>query len=346
MTFRLTDLRTPLIAAPMAGGISTPALVAATARSGGLGFLAAGYQSVEALERQIRDTRTIADLFGVNLFVPSSEPADLVAAHGYRARLLPIADSYGVDLPLPSTDDDGWGDKVDLLLNPSVPVVSFTFGCPPTDVIGRFHRAGASVLVTVTSTSEAEIAVAAGADGLIAQGPGAGGHRATFRCSQRASTQPLQELLVHLASMTALPLIAAGGLTAAADVDVALRASSAVQVGTALLCSTEAGTSEPYRRALCDPTRRETAVTRAFSGRVARGLRNHFIDNFDELAPPVYPAVHQITAPIRRAAAAAGNAEHLSLWAGTGWRHVRATSTREIIDRLFSAPLRDPVEEI
>jgi nitronate monooxygenase len=148
---------------------------------------------------------------------------------------------------------------------------------------------------------------------------------------------PLTDLLGAVRAAVPLPLIAAGGLATAEAVAEALRAgAAAVMVGTVLLRADEAGTSAPHRAALTDPERRETVVTRAFTGRPARGLRNGFTDRYSALAPSGYPALHHLTGPIRRAAAAANDPDRLHLWAGTGYRHATAEPAARILRRLAS----------
>lgn len=331
-------LDTPIIAAPMAGGISTPALVAAAESAGALGFLAAGYQRPDQLHDQIVRTRALGcQRFGVNVFVPEFGTPDLAAARAYREALVPLASKFDVDLPEPVADDDHWQEKLRLLVADPVPLVSFTFGCPEPAAISDLHQAGSAVWITVTTPQEAEQATHAGADALIVQGPDAGGHRATFT-NTAPDTTPLLTLLESVRRVTALPLIAAGGLSTPTGVHEALALADAAQIGTALLDATEADTNATHRRALHDPAYTETVVTRAFSGRPARGLRNRFIEEFDTLAPAAYPAVNQITGPIRRAAAATDDPEHLHLWAGTGWRAIHTAPAAEIIAILAGRP--------
>ena len=332
--FSLADLRKPIVAAPMAGGPSTPALVAAVAAAGGIGFLAAGYKSVDAVMAQAADTRaTGRELFGVNLFVPSADEPDLAAVEAYRERLLPLAESLGVtDLPHPRADDDGWDAKVQALLDDPVPVVSFAFGCPDAAVVSRFHAVGTATVATVTSREEARRATEAGVSMITVQGPGAGGHRATFGAGTTPGTEELPALVAAVRAVTPLPLVAAGGLTASRDVQGALGFADAAQLGTAFLDAVEAGTASAHRAALHDPAFTETVVTRAFSGRSARGLHNAFIDDYEPYVPASYPAVHQVTSPLRLAAAKAGDLQHVHLWAGTGWRDLRSGTASEIID--------------
>lgn len=334
--FHLSDLESPLIVAPMAGGPSTPALVAAAAAAGGMGFLAAGYKSAALLVEQVEAVRRLGGgVFGVNLFVPDPAPVELDAARRYRDLLRPLAEHYGVALPEPVADDDAWDAKVDALLDLAVPVVSFTFGCPRSDVVRRFRGVGTATVATVTSPEEARGAAAAGVDALAVQGPDAGGHRATFDARAEPPSLPLAELVEGVRAVSGLPVAAAGGIGTAAAVRSWRGRVEAVQLGTAFLDADEAGTSSAHRAALRAPRFTETALTRAFSGRWARGLRNEFIDAHAADAPAAYPAVNQVTAPLRAAAARAGDAEQLSLWAGTGWRDTPSGPTATIMAQLL-----------
>lgn len=345
MTFRLADLRLKLVQAPMAGGPSTPELAAAVSRAGGLGFLAAGYLTPEALRRQIEQLRTLSGdgaVFGVNLFVPQPV-AQPEAVEAYRKKLLPEASAAGVELPEPDFEDtDYWAEKLDLLVTDPVPLVSFTFGLPTAEEVARLRSRGTYTVGTVTSADEARQAVAVGVDALCVQGPEAGGHRAIFDASTMPSAAPLTVLLheVRLAVATRptrVPLIAAGGISTAAVVADLLSsgAADAVQLGTAFLRADEAGTNQTQRDALVDPAYEETVVTRAFSGRWARALRTSFTDRHSD-APAAYPAVHQVTKPLRAAAAARSDADGMSLYAGTGHRSAQAGPAEKIVESLVA----------
>lgn len=335
----LAELRTPIVAAPMAGGPSTPELVAAVGRAGGMGFLAAGYKTPEALAAQVRELRELsAASFGVNLFVPRPVPdVDSIAA--YRAELAAEAARYDVDLPEPDpADDDYWDEKVALLLADPVPVVSFTFGAPPADAVADLHRVGTSVVGTVTSVTEARAVAALGVDALCVQGPEAGGHSGMHDPFAPPPATPLPELLAAVRSETSLPLIAAGGITTGADIAAALRAGArAVQLGTVYLRTPESGAKPAHKRALADPRFAETVVTRAFSGRPARGLRNRFIAEHDATAPVGYPLVNQLTQPLRAVAASRDDPDGLALWAGTGYRHAQDVPAETLTAELWSA---------
>ena len=335
MSLSLTDLAVPLVAAPMAGGVSTPALAAASAAAGALGFLAAGYKAPDAVAEEIAATRALgAQIFGVNVFVPDAQDADLAAARAYREALEPLAQRWGVELPQPRPDDDAYAAKLALLLDVRPAAVSFTFGCPEPAVLRAFADAGILALVTVTSAAEARRAAEAGAAALVVQGPDAGGHRATFDARVAPHQQPLPELVAQVRGSVALPLVVTGGLTEPAAVQRWLD-DAVVQVGTALLDAEEAGTGATYRAALRDDRFTGTALTRAFSGRFARGLENDFMRRFSAVAPASYPGVNQLTGPLRAAAARAGDADGLSLWAGTGWRAAPQGPAADIVAGLL-----------
>ncbi|GGG46397.1 oxidoreductase [Kocuria dechangensis] len=345
--FDLTDLAVPFVGAPMAGGPSSPALAAAVTGAGGLGFLAAGYRPVDGLREDVAAVRALTGgPFGVNLFVPQAantaapatapDPAVHLSVAAYRDALQETARRYGVELPATDpADDDGWAAKLDAVEELRVPVVSFTFGLPATTTFRRLAEAGITTCVTVTSVAEAEASVQAGADLLTVQGPAAGGHRGTHRTEGVPGEEPLAELVGAVRAAVGVPLVAAGGIASAADA-AAVRAAGAdaVQVGTLLLRTPEAGTPEAYREALVSGRYTGTAVTRAFSGRLARGVRNGFIDRYTNLAPAAYPQVNQLTRPIRAAAARAGDAEGLALWASPSFAAAPAVPAAEVVRRI------------
>jgi len=335
MTSALTNLglTNPVIAAPMAGGATTPAMVIAASRAGSLGLLAAGYKTPETLAAEIATVQSESIPFGVNVFAPNPVPISALSYHSYATAMQREADRFGLTLPTePIEDDDAFDAKIALLLSNPVPLVSFTFGIPGTDVIAALQKAGTTVVQTVTSLPEAESAAAAGVDMLAVQASVAGGHSGTLTPDRMPGPVPLVDLIAQLTGGVALPTIAAGGLSTPQEVAAVLRAgATAAAVGTVLLRADESGASATHRAALIDPARSETVITRAFTGRPARGLRNRFIDDFEGSAPLGYPAIHYLTSPLRKAAAAAGESDLVHLWAGTGYRHAREDSTTAIL---------------
>ena len=320
----------------MAGGPSTPALTAAVAGAGGYGFLAAGYRSPDDLRGLISTTRSLTGApFGVNIFCPSV-PADPGPVRAYARTLLPESDRLGVALGEPAWDDDGYHSKVEIVASAGVDLVSFTFGCPTADAIDGLHSAGCRVAVTVTSVGEAAVAERAGADLLAVQGTEAGGHQGSF-LDLTPNIRPLLSLLEEVRASTPVPVLASGGMMTGADVAVALRRGAVgVQLGTAFLCAPEAGTSATYRQALLGRTYPDTVVTRAFSGRYARGLANEFAVRYGPSAPEAYPEVHHLTRPLRAAATRAGDPTTPNLWAGQGWRSITARPAAAIVRRIAS----------
>ena len=289
----------------MAGGPSTVELARAVGDAGGLGFLAAGYLKPDALRAQIRDLRTATPApFGVNVFVPGQPAADPEALAAY----LETIDGHGE----PRHEDDGWTEKLAILLEERPAVASFTFGCPAAGDVTDLRRAGIEVWVTVTSPAEARQAQAAGARGLVVQGAEAGGHRGGFD----DTTEPvgLLALLRLVATTTQLPMVASGGIMDAAGTAAARAAGAvAVQAGTAFMLAPEAGTNPAHRERL--GTDAPTALTRAFSGRLARGIVNGFMNDHPD-APRAYPEIHHATSRLRADARKRGNADGFNLWAG------------------------------
>lgn len=328
----------PVLAAPMAGGATTVALVAAAAQAAGLGFLAGGYKSADQLAGQIAEVRRSTPVFGVNLFAPNPLSIDPAQYRAYADALLPLAERYGVQLPRdPVEDDDSWQPKLDLLRSVPVPVVSFTFGIPSRQVIDSLRGQGSVVVQTVTNVTEARAAADAGVDMLAVQGYAAGAHSGTLTPARFPDPIPTSDLVAMIQEATRLPVIAAGGLATPAQVAAVVQAGAqAVMVGTALLRTPESGASPVHQAAIADRSR-ETVFTRSFTGRPARGLRNEFIDRHNAIAPLGYPALHHLTSPIRKAATAAGDPEAVHLWAGTGYQHATADPAADVLRALASA---------
>jgi nitronate monooxygenase len=358
---RLRQLsRLPIWVSPMAGGPSVPPLVTAAAQAGGLGWLAAGYKTAEAMQAEISAVREAgAGAFGVNLFVPGAPARDQDALAGYLASLQDDARQLGAAAGDATWDDDHWDAKLAVLAADPPAAVSFTFGCPPAGVIRGLQDAGTIVLVTVTSEHEAAIAAGAGADGLCVQGPEAGAHRGFFTndlghgatagreqgsreqgSPEQGSPEPgragpgVLELLAAVAKVTGLPLVAAGGISDATAVAAALAGGAvAVQAGTAFLRCPESGAHPLHKAALADPRFTATVVTRAFSGRPARALANQFTTEHAG-APAAYPEINNATRPLRAAAGAAGDTGRMSLYAGQGFRAASDRPAAEIIAQL------------
>lgn len=333
----LDGLSVPVVQAPMAGGPSTPELAAAVNRGGGLGFVAAGYLTPERLREQLQGTAALTDRpFGVNLFVGSDAPADAATVAAYGQRLTATARRAGVQLGQPRFDDDWFAEKAALLIDDSFPglsVVSFTFGLPPPDVARALHAAGFELWMTVTSADEARAATDVGADVLVVQGVEAGGHRGVFADDDAQSELTLLAALQLIAAAVALPLVGAGAImTGSALAAVVAAGAMAGQLGTAYLRSPEAGTSDAQRDATAGSE--PTVLTRAFSGRTARGIVNRWHLEHGDAAPRAYPEVHHLTSSLRAAGRAAGDPDLINLWAGEAHALAEPVSAEQLTRRL------------
>jgi nitronate monooxygenase len=337
--FSLRALESPIVQAPMGGGASTPALAAAVCEAGGLGFLAAGYKAVDAVRADVRELRSrTARPFGVNLFAPPAPTPDPSAVDAYAERIA----GHG-RLGQPRHDDDGWEEKLVLVADERVPLVSFTFGCPDPGVLAALRDAGAATWVTVTTPDEARLAIQAGADGLLVQGVEAGGHRGTFDDAAPGDVGLLALLQLVRAAVGDVPLVAAGGIATGRAVAAVLAAGAqAAAIGTAFMLADEAATAAVHREALRGHA--PTALTRAFTGRTARGIVNAFLREHDGHAPRAYPEVHHLTSPLRGAARERGDPDRLHLWAGQAYPLTREGPAGELV-RALSADARAALAE-
>ncbi|MFF3738907.1 nitronate monooxygenase [Streptomyces sp. NPDC002566] len=340
MSFALAGLlRHPIVQAPMAGGVSVPRLAAAVSEAGGLGFLAGGYKTADGMYREIKQLRGLTSRpFGVNLFMPQPEHAETGAVEVYAHQLAGEAAWYGTELGDPDSGrDDGYDAKLAVLLDDPVAAVSFHFGVPSPEALASLRRAGTVTLVTATTVEEALAVERAGADAVIVQGVEAGGHQGTHRDvpENDGSGIGLLSLIAQVREAVGLPLVAAGGIMRGSQIAAALAAgASAVQLGTAFVPTPESGAAAAHKEALTNPLFVCTRLTRAFTGRPARGLVNRFLREHGRYAPAAYPEVHHLTAPLRKAAAAAGDAQGMALWAGQGHRMARDMPAGELVEVL------------
>jgi nitronate monooxygenase len=340
MTFSLADLAVPIVQAPMAGGPSTIALAAAAAQAGALGMLAGAGLSAQRLAQDVAELRAASSApFGVNLFAAPGPAAAPEVIERYATSLV------GEERPLgePRHDDDELQAKLALMVELRPAIVTFTFGCPHEPTIDRLRAAGCAVWVTVTTPREAVYAAGMGADALVVQGVEAGGHRGGFDDGAPGDIG-LLALLQLVAARTDLPLIAAGGIVTGRGIAGVLAAgAAAAQLGTALMRTPEAGTP-PGHRELMAAGDRPTGVTRAYSGRTARGIVNRFqLSHVD--APSAYPQVNHLTAPLRAAARADGDAEAYNLWAGQAYPLTSDRPAAELIGSLWTEA-RDRLAEV
>ncbi len=342
MRSRLLDLlkiQYPIFLAPLGGGPSTPELAAAVANAGGLGALAAAYLTPSQLVDDVQRTRQrTKGPLNVNLFAGGYHATTKQDPRPMLSVLEGVHRDLGLPKPnLPEVPPDPFPEQFEALLATRPQVFSFTFGIPPLTAIRRAQEEGILVFGTATTIHEGQLLTAAGVDAIVAQGAEAGGQRGTFDGSFEKGLVPVRELVKDLLETTKVPVIASGGIMNGRQIAEMLRlGASAVQLGTAFLCTPEAGTSAPYRQALLSAGDDKTAITYAFTGRGARGLENEFMRKVaphrDAILP--FPIQNLLTRDLRKAAAQQGNPEFLSLWAGTGVGEVRAERAAAVMQRL------------
>lgn len=338
LTERL-DLACPIIQAPLAGGGDTPALVAAVAEAGGLGFIGAAYLTPAQIADAARDVRARTTRpFGINLFAPvlAAPPGN---PHAAVARVAPFYTELGLPAPVvPTAAADGFAAQLDAALASGASVFSFTLGIVPPAAIAGARRCGMTVIGTATTVDEACALEQAGVDAIVVQGSEAGGHRGSFAVPFERGMIGLIALVPQVADAVGVPVIASGGIMDGRGIAAALTlGASAVQLGTAFLTCDEAGVPDVYKEAILAAREDGTRITRAFSGRPARGIVNRFmtaVDSDDPDAILPFPMQNALTRPLRSAAAKAGRAELLSLWAGQGVRLARRQPAGALVTRL------------
>jgi nitronate monooxygenase len=332
--FPRTDL--PIVLAPMAG-VGTPALAAAVSNAGGIGSLGLAYATPERVAMELKAARDLttgpinANFF---LFPPVTEPtpeeisvACAALAPATRPRVTPVMLRAPYFPALDSQLDAAWPYRPELL--------TFHFGIPAPAVFARAHSLGIAVGISATCAAEAARIAAAGADFIIVQGSQAGGHCGRFTTDRPDDWLPLHALLREVRPLTDLPLIAAGGLMTGADIRAILALGAiAAQLGTAFIPAGESAASTAHRRFMLNEPARGTVLTRAFSGRYARGIRNDFIRATEDAPTLPFPVQNALTTPLRQAAIGRDDGEHQSLWAGTGYARCRPGTARYIMGLL------------
>ncbi|HMN83506.1 MAG TPA: nitronate monooxygenase [Burkholderiaceae bacterium] len=330
----------PVVQAPMAGGITTPALVAAACEAGALGSLGAAVSSPERIRADAAAIRALTSRpFGINLFVldepgtftRDGEAESIARLASWRARYgLPPQQS-------PARVCESFAAQFDALLEAAPAVASFHFGIPSDDRLAALVRVGCRIVGGATNVAEARAWAKAGAHAIVAQGSEAGGHRGTFVGGFDEGAIGTMALVPRLADAVDVPVIAAGGIMDGRGIAAAFAlGAQGVQMGTAFLACDESGAHPAWKAALAQADTRGTRLTRAFSGRQARGLVNEFMQAMrgHEAAMPVYPVQNALTGELRAAATRAGDVEAMSLWAGQGAALARPGSVAGLVARL------------
>jgi nitronate monooxygenase len=332
-------LHQPIMLAPLGGGPSTPELVAAVSHAGGMGFLASAYLTPDQIVSEGARIRTLTDRpFGTNLFAGAWDQQAQGDAAGMLSLLGEVHRELGLAPPhLPTLPPNPFPAQLDSVIALRPALFTFIFGIPSEAELARVKQAGIAVAGTATTIEEALLLRQAGVDAIVAQGAEAGAHRGTFLRPWEESLVPLRELVPAIRGETSLPVIAAGGLMDGRDVaDILALGATAAALGTAFLVTPESGAAPAYKQALLAGRGDQTVITRAFSGRPARGLRNDFIARADPSWILPYPLQNALTREMRGAAGKQGKADYLSLWAGTSVDRARPLPAAELMRTLIA----------
>lgn len=350
---RLLGIDKPIIQAPMAG-VSTPKLAAAVSNAGGLGSLGVGATNAEGARKMIRETRALtAKPFNINVFCHQPARADKAVEQQWLDWLAPLFDKYEATPPASLSEiyTSFVADPAMLavFLEEKPAIVSFHFGVPDSEVIGKLKKAGIKLLASATSVEEAEQVAAAGVDAIVAQGIEAGGHRGIFdpgATDDRLGTFALTRLLVRNSS---LPVIAAGGIMDGAGIAAALAlGAQAAQLGTAFVACAETSIDDGYRRAILGDAARHTTLTAAISGRLARSMVNRFTElGSDDRSPqtPAYPIAYDAGKALHAAAKAKAEFGYGAQWAGQAAALARSLPAAELMMQL-ERELKDSIEQL
>ncbi|HEX6291308.1 MAG TPA: DUF561 domain-containing protein [Herpetosiphonaceae bacterium] len=336
---RRLRLSHPIIQAPMAGGATTAELVAAVCEAGALGSIGAAYLTPSQIAEISREVRARTSRpFGINLFAPLPAPDPPADASAALALLAPFHAELSLPPPgLPTWAIEPFDGQLAAALESGAEVFSFTFGILPSPAIEAIKARGMFLIGTATTVDEARALEGAGVDAVVAQGSEAGAHRGTFAVNFESGLVGTIALVPQVVDAVTVPVIASGGIMDGRGIAAALAlGASAVQMGTAFLTCDEAGIPEAHKAAILQAGEHQTSLTRAFSGRPARGIVNRFMHEAESTAEAIlpYPIQNALTRPMRSAAASQGRADYLSLWAGQGLRLARRQSAAELIARL------------
>ncbi|MDQ0642667.1 NAD(P)H-dependent flavin oxidoreductase [Microbacterium murale] len=340
----LLGIRQPILLGPF-GGLSSIALTAAVSDAGGLG----GYGLYGYGGERIRSTAaalraTTDQPFALNIWLPTGDEVEPGPQHTVFAQALePFYEAVGVDVParpeqyLPSLDD-----QLDAIWDAAPAVLSVVFGVPSSEVVEEAHRRGIHVVGTATTVEEAVALEAGGVDAIIASGSEAAGHRVSFLRSAEQSLVGTFALVPQVVDTVSVPVIAAGGIADRRGVAAAFAlGASGVQVGTAFLATRQSAATDAHRTAIHETAADESVLTRAMSGRLARGARNRAVRAIEAsgtIAP--FPMQNWLTGKFRAAAGEQNLGELQSLWLGQAAPLARFDDAVEVFEEL-SAGLPD-----
>jgi nitronate monooxygenase len=341
LTARL-GLQIPIIQGPL-GGLSSQRLTAAVSNYGGLGSFGAHGLKPETIRKVIREIKDLtAKPFAMNLWVSmEDETAFASTEEAFHRSLAPLADhieSVGGDKPsYHAYEPIRFEDQVQVLLDEGIPAFSFIYGIPARQILDEFRRRGIVLIGTSTTVDEAVALEQAGVDVIAASGFEAGGHRGSFLQSSEDSLTGTMALVPQVVDAVELPVIAAGGIGDARGIVAAFAlGAESVQMGTVFLACEESGASTLHRGALLNDQAKQTALTRGFTGRLARGIKNRLLDELNKRETEIlpYPLQRILMRSLSIPAEKAGRTELLPLWAGQSASLSRHTDVRALLDSL------------
>ncbi|WP_147535472.1 NAD(P)H-dependent flavin oxidoreductase [Bacillus marasmi] len=346
----LLQIDYPIIQAPMAGGVTTPTLVAAVSNNGCLGMFGSGYLNAEQTREQIKEAKKLtSNHFGINLFVPTQFSQSIDEINQANLLLQPFREKLNIatggtsNLPDYESASETFHEQIRVIIEERVPVCSFTFGIPSSEVIRELKQHNIIVIGTATTVDEAIEVEKCGMDMVVVQGCEAGGHRGNFLHDVKESQIGLMSLIPQVTDNVNIPVIAAGGIMDGRGLRASLcLGAKAVQMGTAFLTCQESGAHKLHKESIVHAGEDQAVLTRAFSGKWARGIKNIFITETQnhEAAFAQYPVQNTLTQNIRKAAAAQGNPEFMSLWSGQSPRLAKSQSVEELISRIVAELLK------
>ena len=320
---KILKIKLPIIQAPMAGGITTPKLVANVSNAGGLGTLGAGYMSPEEIKKNIRKIRTLTNKpFAVNLFIPETP---YVPKEQLRTMISTLKKSFPAITkkiqPVKPPYMPSFDEQIKVIIAEKVPVFSFTFGVLEEKWIEKLKANKIKIIGTATTASEAALLEFEGVDLVIAQGYEAGGHHGNFMETTGSSLIGTFALIPQLLTHVNIPVIAAGGIMDARGILAAMTlGAEGVQMGTAFITCPESGASSQYKNRLLKLREDHTTLTRAFSGKLARCVKNKFTMQMKIFQHQFldYPAQNALTKQLRETAEKKDLADYSSFYAGQG----------------------------
>lgn len=319
-----------IIQAPMAG-VTTPSFVAACCEAGVLGFIGAGYLNGEQTQAQIQQTKKLTNRpFGVNLFVQEEPQINVNVLYEARMALQPIYEELNIKGTPTVTSTEVFQGQIEAVIAEKVPVVSFTFGLPEQSVMKRLRENGAYLIGTATTLEEAKAVERHGFDAVVVQGSEAGGHRGSFL--EPMQLIPLRTLMSQVKPYISIPIIAAGGIMNKEHAqEMYDLGASYVQIGTALMTADECEVNDLHKQAILNSKEDETCITKAFTGKPARGLKNDFTERLKDAVVAPYPLQHHLTLKIRQISGQTNRPQYLSLWMGENSFLAQVASVKQII---------------